>query len=96
MEITDSRFEDHSHLEYTTGWRGFDHMPEIPSTYGGFVRVYESSNAAGPHIWLKAEEVPVGDDRIPVTAFAHLTLNDAVKLAEQILYLADHHYQLDY
>jgi hypothetical protein len=42
------------HLEVTTTDRSFDHMPPIPSEYGGEVRVYESSVASGPHIWLNA------------------------------------------
>lgn len=74
------------------GDRGFLHMPPIPSTYGGYVRVYESSNASGPHLWVTVHEKMVGG--VPVGAFAHLTVEGAVLLAQQIIYLAEHHYQL--
>lgn len=72
--------------------RGFMHMPPIESTYEGHeARVYESSAAIGPHIWLS-----VGPGRNSETAgyAVHLTLEDAVRLAEQIMYLAKNHYQV--
>lgn len=82
------------HLRTHTTDRGFDHMPEIPSGYGGSVRVYESSNAEGPHIWVKVEESMRGG--VPSTSFAHLKAEDAVKLAEQIMFLVANHYQNNY
>lgn len=75
-----------SHLNVSTSDRGFDHLPPIEGAYGGQVRVYESSSAEGPHIWLNAKDST--DD-----ATLHLTAADAVKLAEQIMFLIKHHYQ---
>lgn len=83
------------HLQISTSDRGFDRLPAIPSEYGGEVRVYESSAAMGPHIWLAAEAPvdlnhPEGlTHEVPV----HLTVENALKLAEQIQLLCRNHYQ---
>lgn len=68
--------------------RGFKHMPAIAGTYGGSIHAYESSAASAPHLWVSATDE---DDS---TAIIHLTLDQALRLAEQIRYLAEHHYQL--
>lgn len=77
--------------------RGFMHMPYIPSTYGGTINVYESSNASGPHLWVKIEcPVDLNDPYGAVQeSVAHLTLNDAKRLAEHLNVLIDNHYQKD-
>lgn len=83
------------HLEVTTTDRGFKHLPPIPSGYGGQVVVYESSAATGPHVWLKAEapvdlNEPAGPTHeVPI----HLTVENALRLADQLRYLAENHYQ---
>lgn len=75
--------------------RGFARFDEIPSTYGGSIRVYESSNAEGPHLWVRTESPvdlnqPWGDMKEGV---AHLRLEDARLLRDQLTWLIDHHYQ---
>ena len=85
-----------NHLTPEAGSRGFLRLPPISSVYGGEVEVYESSMASGPHIWLKATcpdnlNDPQGKQ---VEAVAHLTIEDAAKLAQQINYLIDNHYQV--
>lgn len=85
------------HVEATTTDRGFDHMPPIPSSYGGEVRAYESSNASGPHIWLNAT-VPVNLNQPngpTLEASLHLTAENAWRLAEQLMVLVRDHYQGD-
>lgn len=87
-----------SDLGATKSDRGFNRMTSIPSEYGGHVEVYESSAAKGPHIWLRAEAPvnlnnPQGDK---VDAPIHLTLENARKLAEQLIWLCDNHYQHRY
>lgn len=85
------------HLNVTTSDRGFDSLPPIPSEYGGEVSVYESSAAIGPHVWLRAKAPvdlnnPGGEWReVPI----HLTAENAWRLAEQLRYLVEHHYQGD-
>jgi hypothetical protein len=76
--------------------RGFMRLPSIPSEYGGEVRVYESSAAIGPHIWLSAEApVDLNDPGGPThTVPIHLTVENAKRLAEQIQHLVANHYQL--
>lgn len=87
--------ENTPHLKYETSERGFLSLPAIPSSYGGQVRVYESSAAEHPHIWLNAEAPkdlnrPEGEQ---VEAPMHLTVENAKALAEQLLFLVDEHYQ---
>ncbi len=85
------------HLNVTTSDRGFDSMDPIPSEYGGEVRVYESSAAFVPHIWLRAT-APVNlnepngpSHEVPI----HLTAENAWRLADQLRYLVENHYQGD-
>jgi hypothetical protein len=83
------------HLRPVTSDRGFNRLPAIPSEYGGNVRVYESSAAMAPHIWLNAT-APVNlnePDGETCSVPIHLTLESASKLADQIRWLVDHHYQ---
>ena len=88
------------HLQPVKTDRGFKHLPPIPATHAGRpagrVMVYESSAANGPHLWISVEQ-PADrnhpDNGEIIEASVHMTLEDAVKLAEQINYLAEHHYQ---
>jgi hypothetical protein len=95
--------EDHQdYLQVTTSDRGLDQLPPILGSYGdrltgSSVRVYESSSARGPHVWLCAE-APVDlnrPDGLKVEASVHLTEENAWHLAEQIMYLVRNHYQRD-
>lgn len=81
------------HLEPTTTDRGFKHMEPIDGRYGETVRAYESSSATHSSVWVSigseaTKDLPSG----PVAA--HLTVEDARKLAEQLTWLCDNHYQL--
>lgn len=76
-----------AHLVPTRSDRGFIHLPKLPGAYGGDVRVYESSAASSPHIWLSA-----GDREIDITL--HLTLETAQQLIEQAQWLLANHYQI--
>ncbi len=87
--------EQHDHLTITTSDRGFDYLPAIPSEYGGEVSVSESSAAKGPHVWLRAT-APVDPNQpdgpthqVPI----HLTAENALRLAEQLRYIVENHYQ---
>lgn len=85
------------HLEYTTTERGFDHMPELPGIYGGTVKVYESSSAMQPCVWLSAT-VPANRDKPDGASFettVHLSAEDAWKLADQLRALVRNHYHGD-
>lgn len=77
------------HLDVTKSDRGFNFMPPIAGGYGGAVKVYESSGATAPHIWLQATN-PEGQE-----VHLHLAAEDAWHLAEQISHLVEHHYQGD-
>jgi hypothetical protein len=83
------------------------HYDPIFGAYGGEIRVYESSAASHPHIWVAIEE-PVDlnafaawsgpRDEYPgmmKEAHSHLRLEDAVRLRDQLTHLIDHHYQME-
>ncbi len=76
------------HLNVTTSVRGLDSMPPIVNEDGEEVRVWASSSAEGPHVWLKA-----ADDY--GLAKVHLSADDAWRLAEQLQALVRNHYQGD-
>lgn len=76
--------------------RGFRHLPPVSSTYGGHARVYESSAALGPHVWLACvAPSQLNDPASPaVETHLHLTLAGAAALRDQLDYLVQHHYQV--
>lgn len=80
-----------SHLVPRVTDRGFKHLPAIDGAYGGTVRVYESSAADAPHVWLGAvcDDAPTHPKTEVVL---HLTAGDAVRLAEQLRYLVVNHH----
>lgn len=91
------------HLQVTLSERGFASLPEMPSTYGGGIRVYESSAAMEPMLWIAARSPEDMNDWAAQKegyegewheAHVHMTLENAVKFAEQIMALAEDHYQL--
>lgn len=86
------------YLEVTKTDRGFKHMPALPSRYGGTIRTYESSSAEVPSIWVTIEcPVDLNDPTGPTKeAVAHLEVDAAWLLAEQLRYLVEHHYQGDF
>lgn len=89
--------DDMEHLTPVTTDRGFTHLPPIPSTYGGATRVSESSSAEEPKVWLRVE-CPANlnqPDGPTVEAVAHLTAEDAWKLADQLRFIVENHYQGD-
>lgn len=81
--------------EPTRSDRGLAYFEPVPSVYGGHARVYESSAASGPHVWLKVESpVDLNEPDGPTQeGVAHLTLEDAEKLGKQLLWFVENHYQ---
>jgi hypothetical protein len=77
-----------SGIEYEVSSRGFKHMAPIPSTYPGELHVYESSSAAGPHVWIAVK----GQDG--AEGHAHLTLESVRQLRDQLEWLIANHYQV--
>ena len=76
--------------------RGFQRMASIPSQYGGFIETYESSSASSPQIWVNTKcpvdlNRPDGDMK---NAIVLLKLADALRFAQQLLYLVSNHYQV--
>lgn len=81
-------------MKYEITDRGFAHLKPIPerTRWGdgerGEVRIYESSSATEPCIWISVVEV--GES----AATAELTLKSAKKLAKQLRWLVKNHYQV--
>ena len=67
--------------------RGFRHAPPVAGSYGGEARVYESSAASAPHVWVGVVDHQDGD------AAVHLTLEAALEYAENIVRVCRLHYQ---
>ena len=79
--------------------RGFQHMDPIPGTYGGQVsgqvKVYESSAASGPYVWLTVRSFSNPNTQSdPVEATVHLALAHAECLRNQLTFLIENHYQV--
>lgn len=66
--------------------RGFKHWPSVWSRRGEEVRIYESSAAEEPHLWLA---VYSGDQH----GTAHLTLDQALIVADLLTAAVQNHYQ---
>lgn len=82
------------HLEPVKTDRGFSHLPPITDGYGSSIHVYESSAASGPHVWVKIREESVTPRGGKTTEICvHLSMEDLVKLGEQIEWMKTHHYQ---
>lgn len=66
--------------------RGFKQGHQIESDYGGMIRAYESSAAEGPHVWVRIEcPIDLNEPQGPMTdAVVHLTLENAIKLRDQL------------
>ena len=69
-----------------TSDRGFHSFALIAAKegYEGWVKVYESSAASEPCIWVSTEEGPA----------VHLTLEKATLLRDQLSWLIENHYQV--
>lgn len=77
--------------------RGFKQMDPITTTRHETVRVYESSAAEEPHVWLNVEigpESPYTNEE-PGKSHAHMTLAQAEQLRDQLDYLIHNHYQVE-
>jgi hypothetical protein len=60
--------------------RGFAIYGEVPTTYGDTVRIYESSSAEGPFIWLSIDKPEKGIEH----AAAHLSLEQALEIRDAL------------
>ena len=69
--------------------RGFAQFPPFTCSYGSEVRLYESSNASGPHIWLNIDDSrwrtpkQKAEDNVNHSS-AHLTLDQARELSNRL------------
>lgn len=84
-------------MTYHLTERGFKHYEPIATDYGHQIRVYESSAAREPCIWLKLEltaENRTGNLE-PEEATAHLTIEQAEQVRDSIDAAIKSHYQLE-
>lgn len=75
-----------SSLPFERSARGFKHMEPIVMDYPKptVVRVYESSAALEPAIWVAMEQ--------DAQCHAHLSLEEATLLRDQLTWLIENHY----
>lgn len=80
------REQQMKNLNFEVSSRGFMHMETVSGDYPDpwNVRVYESSAAEDPAIWLAMD---AGNH-------AHLTLKQAEQLRDQLEFLINNHYQV--
>lgn len=84
-------------MEYETTDRGLKHFEPITTAYGHEIRVYESSAADSPHIWLDitqtTETAKAARSNIaPESATAHLSVLQALLLIESLTAAVRQHY----
>lgn len=84
-------------MSFKTTDRGFKHYEPIKTDYGHEIRVYESSAATRPCIWLSVElteEESHGSGIAPCEARAHMTIEQAEMVRNAIDAAIKDHYQL--
>ena len=77
--------------------RGFRHYEEIQTSYGHEIRIYESSAASAPHLWLDVSLTAEGAARSGIevcSATAHCTFDQATQVRDTLDTAMKNHYQL--
>ena len=77
--------------EHTVTSRGFKHLTPITGTYpyNWLLKVYESSAAFDPAIWIAAES---DSSEGHAEVHAHLNLDEATLLRDQLSWIIDNHF----
>lgn len=73
--------------------RGFARLRPFRTAYGHVLRVYESSAASAPHLWLAVDGDASQREEIG-QSHVHLTFEQAQRLVGDLQYLMAHHYQV--
>ena len=100
LTVTDRGFD---HMPPIDTWSGYEFpvgrfldFTVVQPRRSGEIEVYESSDAVIPSIWLRTKaEVVVGTEVQEVDVAAMVTVDNARKLGEQLIALADNHYQAE-
>ena len=90
--------EEDEHLTPTYTTQGYKWLPMINGLYGDAVQVYESSLASQPALWLRiagASQDTGRRNHMQLWRQVHLSADAAVELAQQLLWMVEHHYQND-
>ena len=65
--------------------REFIHLNPVKTDYGSFVKIYESSAAEEPHIWLRITQPPAHPGALPeAEAVAHMSMEQAQAIHAQL------------
>jgi len=78
-----------------TSSRGFKYLDDLKTDYGHTVRVYESSAAFRPCLWMKVNGEGNSCGDVETELSVHMTLNQAQNLRDQLTLLIENHYQND-
>jgi hypothetical protein len=79
-------------MNYKTSERGFKHYEPISTGYGHVIRVYESSTAFDPSLWVAIDGSDAMTDQ-KAEVCAHLTIEQAERLRDTIDTAIAQHYQ---
>lgn len=85
-------------MSYELSDRGFKHYEPTVTDYGHVVRIYESSAATRPCLWLAVELTAedarkAGSNIEPSAAHAHMTLKQAEEIHAKLGAAIHNHYQ---
>lgn len=84
------------HLTPTYSKQGYRWMPMIEGLYGDAVQVTESSLGGEPALWLRmagASQETGRRNHVQLWRQVHLSTDQAVRLAQQLLWMVEHHHQ---
>lgn len=95
---------DHTSLDRSSS-RGFARLPQLTCAYGSKIEVHESSSAHGPHLWVRIRQPADLNEMSRCQAMsrpyegewedaaAHLPVEIAEALIDQLRAVIDGHYQ---
>lgn len=69
--------------------RGFIHLEEIATDYGAIVRIYESSSAEAPKLWMAAEQPPprYSGALEAASVHVHMTIEQAERIRDNLTHM---------
>ena len=82
-------------MSFTTSDRGFKQFEPVETQYAHVVRVYESSAAMQPCLWLAIDLDEPKNGLEAVSAHAHCSMEQAIKIRDRIDACVANHYQLE-
>lgn len=80
--------------EFETTDRGFKHYTPVVTGYGHAVRIYESSAASEPHVWMAINGGLSAVGEKPGEAHVHMTFEQTDEVVVRLMACKANHYQV--